>query len=94
MVSIQGFAQKNGENLIGKWQAEDNTVLEIFKSENAFFVKQLIASKEKEKNNPKAYGKIDFDVTDLPRGTYYLNMGFENKNGNKVEQTRIILTDK
>jgi Trypsin len=56
--------------------------------------KDVKALKEKEKNNPKAYGKIDFDVTDLPRGTYYLYMGFENKNGNKVEQTRIILTDK
>ncbi len=56
--------------------------------------KDVKALKEKEKNNPKAYRKIDFDVADLPRGTYYLNMGFENKNGNKVEQTRIILTDK
>ena len=35
-----------------------------------------------------------FDVSDLPRGTYYLNMGFEHKNGSKIEQTRIILTDK
>ncbi len=56
--------------------------------------KDVKALKEKEKNNPKAYGKIEFDVSDLPRGTYYLNMRFENKNGNKVEQTRIILTDK
>lgn len=64
------------------------------KTQKKVKTKDMKALKEKEKNNPKAYGKIDFDVTDLPRGTYYLNMGFENKNGSKVEQTRIILTDK
>lgn len=64
------------------------------KTQKKVKTKDVKSLKEKEKNNPKAYKKIDFDVSDLPRGTYYLNMGFENKNGSKVEQTRIILIDK
>lgn len=56
--------------------------------------KDVKTIKEKEKNNPKAYGKIEIDVSDLPRGVYYLNMSYENKNGSKIEQIRIVLTDK
>jgi hypothetical protein len=38
--------------------------------------------------------EIEIDVDDLPRGIYYLNMSYENKNGSKVEQVRVVLTDK
>lgn len=57
-LSTQLFAQKKGESIVGKWQTEDNTILEIFKTNNSFSIKQLVASKEKEKiNNGKIIGK-------------------------------------
>jgi uncharacterized protein (DUF2147 family) len=57
-ISTQLFAQKKGENIVGKWQTEDNTILEVFKTGNSFSIKQLVASKEKEKiNNGKIIGK-------------------------------------
>jgi Trypsin/Secretion system C-terminal sorting domain len=64
------------------------------KSQKKVKSKDVKMIKEKEKNNHKAYGKIEIDVSDLPRGVYYLNMSYENKNGSKVEQARVILTDK
>jgi uncharacterized protein (DUF2147 family) len=57
-LSSQLFAQKNGENLIGKWQTEDNTILEVSKNGNSFSIKQMSAIKEKEKVNiGKTIGK-------------------------------------
>lgn len=50
-LSPQIFAQKNGENLIGKWKTEDKTIVEIFKNGNSFSVKQISAISEKEKVN-------------------------------------------
>jgi hypothetical protein len=35
--------------------------------------------------------KIDLDVADLPRGIYYLHMGFGSKKDNQVEKIRILL---
>jgi uncharacterized protein (DUF2147 family) len=57
-VSSQLFAQKNVETLLGKWKTEDNTIIEIFKNGNTVSIKQISASKEKEKiNNGKIIGK-------------------------------------
>jgi uncharacterized protein (DUF2147 family) len=57
-VSSQLFAQKNVETLIGKWQTEDNTIVEVFKNGNTISIKQITAAKEKEKiNNGKIIGK-------------------------------------
>ena len=35
--------------------------------------------------------KIDLDVADLPRGVYYLHLGFGSKKDNQVDKIRIIL---
>lgn len=35
--------------------------------------------------------KIDLDVTDLPRGVYYLHLGFGSKKDNQVDKIRILL---
>lgn len=57
-ISTQLFAQKNGENLNGKWQTEDNTIVEITKTGNYFSIKQVSSPKEKDKlNNGKIIGK-------------------------------------
>jgi uncharacterized protein (DUF2147 family) len=57
-VASQLFAQKNVETLIGKWQTEDNTIVEMFKNGNTISIKQITAAKEKEKiNNGKIIGR-------------------------------------
>jgi hypothetical protein len=57
-ITTQIFAQKNGELLIGKWQTKDNAIVEIFKNGNSTTIKQVSATKEKEKiNNGKIIGK-------------------------------------
>jgi hypothetical protein len=35
--------------------------------------------------------KIDLDVADLPRGVYYLHLGFGSKKDNQVDKIRILL---
>jgi secreted trypsin-like serine protease len=35
--------------------------------------------------------KIDFDVADLPRGVYYLHLGFGSKKENQIDKIRILL---
>lgn len=58
ITSTQLFAQKIGENLAGKWQTEDNTIVEIFKNGNSFSIKQVSSPKEKDKlNNGKIITK-------------------------------------
>lgn len=58
IISTQLFAQKNGENLAGKWQTEDNAIVEIFKIGNSFSIKQISSPKEKDKlNNGKIITK-------------------------------------
>jgi uncharacterized protein (DUF2147 family) len=49
--TAQLFAQKSVENLIGKWQTEDNTILEISKTGSSTIIKQMSTLKEKEKKN-------------------------------------------
>ncbi len=57
-ISTQLYAQKNGETLVGKWQTEDKTIVEIFKTGNSFSIKQMSAINEKEKVNiGKTIGK-------------------------------------
>lgn len=57
-ISTQLYAQKNGEILVGKWQTEDKTIVEIFKTGNSFSIKQMTAINEKEKVNiGKTIGK-------------------------------------
>jgi trypsin len=47
--------------------------------------------KDKQKNTP--YSKIDFDVSDLPRGVYYLSLKYGDKKGAKIETIKILLTE-
>jgi hypothetical protein len=58
IVSAQVFAQKNGEILIGKWQTEDKTIIEIFNTGHIIAIKQVSSTKEKDKKyNGKTLGK-------------------------------------
>jgi Trypsin len=63
------------------------------KSQKTVKIKDIKAIKNKEKNNPKAFSKIDFDLRDLPRGTYYVQMIFDGANQKSKESVRVILTD-
>jgi hypothetical protein len=56
-------------------------------------IKDIKAIKDKEKNNPKVFSKIDFDLRDLPRGTYYVQMIFDGANQKSKESVRVILND-
>ncbi len=57
-ISTQLFAQKDSENLVGKWQTEDNAIVEIFKTGSSFSIKQVSSPKEKDKvNNGKIITK-------------------------------------
>jgi hypothetical protein len=49
IISVQLFAQKNDEKLIGKWQTEDKAIIEILNTNNATVIKQISANKEKDK---------------------------------------------
>ena len=90
MLSIQGFAQKNGENLIGKWQTEDNTVLEVFKSDNVFSIKQLTASKEKEKKNN---GKIIAKKVAFTEGSTFKGIVIDPSNNKEYDAFFIVAAD-
>lgn len=63
------------------------------KSQKIVKSKDIKAIKDKEKNNPKAFSKIDFDVKDLPRGVYYVQIFFDGTKQKSKESVRIILTD-
>jgi hypothetical protein len=49
------------------------------------------AEGSKDPNVSKSLGKIDLDVRDLPRGTYYLHLTFGANREKQVEQIRVIL---
>ncbi len=56
--SSQLMAQNGGESLVGKWQTEDKTILEVFKTGVVFSIKQRSAIKAKDKvHNGKMIGK-------------------------------------
>lgn len=63
------------------------------KSQKIVKSKDIKAIKDKEKNNPKAFSKIDFDVKDLPRGVYYVQIIFDGTKQKSKESVRVILTD-
>lgn len=63
------------------------------KSQKIVKSKDVKAIKDKEKNNPKVFSKIDFDVKDLPRGVYYVQIFFDGTKQKSKESVRIILTD-
>lgn len=49
------------------------------------------AEGSKDSKISKSLGKIDLDVRDLPRGTYYLHLTFGEKKEKQIEQIRVIL---
>jgi Secretion system C-terminal sorting domain len=55
--------------------------------------KNIKEIKEKQKNNSSSYSKIDFDVSDLPRGIYYISLKYGNIKDAKVETIKILLTE-
>lgn len=58
LFTLHAFAQNITSNLIGTWQTEDKTIVEIYKSGNTIGIKQISAVKEKDKkNNGKVIGK-------------------------------------
>ena len=68
-------------------------LIEIQHEKSQKIVKTKDIKAIKEKNNPKAYSKIDFDVADLPRGVYYVQMTFSAKRQNQKETVRVLLTE-
>lgn len=74
----------DGSNLI---EIQDEKSHKIVKSSN------VKAIKDREKNNPKAYSRVDFEVADLPRGTYYVQVTFDQRSEKDKTAYRIILTD-
>lgn len=63
------------------------------KSQQIVKSKDVKAIKDKEKNNVKAYSRIDFDVKDLPRGVYDIQIIFDGTKHKSKESVRVILTD-
>jgi uncharacterized protein (DUF2147 family) len=57
-VAFQLFAQTGAEKILGKWKAEDETVVEFLTSDNGIIIRQISAIKEKDrKDNGKQVGK-------------------------------------
>ena len=55
--------------------------------------KEMKGFKDNAKNDIKALAKLDVDVSDLPRGTYYVHLTFGTNKEQRVEKVRIILTN-
>lgn len=89
--SVQSIAQKNGENLLGKWQTEDNTVIEVFKNGNSFSAKQLNAYKEKERIHN---GKIIAKNLYLSAENDYKGIVIDPSNNKEYSALFIVATDK
>ncbi|MFN4146649.1 MAG: trypsin-like serine protease [Runella sp.] len=63
------------------------------KSQKTVKSKDIKVLKDKKKSNSKSYSKIDFDIRDLPRGVYYVQMTYDGTKQKSKESIRVLLTD-
>ena len=87
VVSIEFENPELLESIPDLIEIQDEKSHKIVKSSN------VKAIKDREKNNPKAYSRVDFEVADLPRGTYYVQVTFDQRSEKDKTAYRIILTD-
>ncbi|TAG24623.1 MAG: hypothetical protein EAZ32_19885 [Cytophagia bacterium] len=87
VVSVEFENPELLESIPDLIEIQDEKSQKIVKSSN------VKAIKDKNRGNPKSYERIDFEVTDLPRGTYYVQVTFDQRSEKNKTAYRIILTD-
>ncbi|TAG42216.1 MAG: hypothetical protein EAZ32_01300 [Cytophagia bacterium] len=87
VVSIEFENPEMLESIPDMIEIQDEKSQKIVKSSN------VKAIKDRNKGNPKAYERIEFEVADLPRGTYYVQATFDQQSEKNKTAYRIILTD-
>lgn len=68
-------------------------LVEIQEEKSQKVIKSKDLKTMKEKYSPTAYSRVDFDVANLPRGGYYVQMTYDERSQRQKETIRIILTE-